>query len=250
MTKNQIEVAQKHEIEQMKIFGYKKSNTTFIHDEMEHINRHFKSESLDLVISNCVVNLAEDKELILQHIYNSLKPGGEFYFSDVYADRRVPNEIKKNKILYGECLGGALYDKDFERMARRVGFGDPRIMSSSSIIIDDHETEELVENIKFYSKTYRLWKIDGLEDACEDYGHMAIYRGGIPYAPFYFELDDGHAFEKNKPERVCGNTALMISKSRFSKYFEIIGDFSEHFGLFEDCGAESSDADNSAGGCC
>jgi len=250
MTKNQIQVAQKHETEQMNIFGYKEPNTTFIHDEMEHINRHFEKESLDLVISNCVINLAEDKELILRHIFNALKPGGEFYFSDVYADRRVPEKISQNKILYSECLGGALYYKDFERIARKVGFGDPRIMSSSSISIKNGDIEDLVGNIRFNSITYRLWKIEGLEDACEDYGHVAVYRGGIPYAPSAFELDGNHIFEKNKPERVCGNTALMISKSRFAKYFELIGDFSEHFGLFEDCSTESSESGNSTGGCC
>ncbi|MCP4134631.1 MAG: radical SAM/Cys-rich domain protein [bacterium] len=252
MTKNQVSVAQKYQDEQMEIFGYSQKNVSFIHDYMESINRHFSNESFDLAISNCVINLAENKGTVLEQIYSSLKFGGEFYFSDVYADRRIPESIAKNEILYGECLGGALYYKDFERLARKTGFTDPRIMSREIITISNPEIEALVENITFYSITYRLWKLEGLEDACEDYGHVVIYRGGIPYSPFKFELDNEHTFYKNKPERVCGNTEKMIRETRFGRYFEIIGDYSEHFGLFEDCGISSAKdgAETSKGSCC
>ena len=208
---------------------------------------------MDLIISNCVIHLAEDKEIVLQKIFNILKQGGEFYFSDVYADRRAPASIAKNEMLYGECLGGALYYKDFERISRRVGCTDPRGISNRKISISNPEIERLVENINFYSITYRLWKLEGLEDACEDYGHVAIYRGGIPFSPFKYELDSDHVFYKDKPERVCGNTAKMLQDTRLNKYFEIIGDFSEHFGAFENCGNQSYERDesnNGLGECC
>ncbi len=52
-------------------------------------------------------------------VYRILKYGGELYFSDIYADRRLPEYLRKNPVLYGECLGGALYLKDFERIARK-----------------------------------------------------------------------------------------------------------------------------------
>ena len=64
-----------------------------------------------------------------------LKPGGELYFSDVYATRRVPDELVKNKVLFGECLSGALYYNDFIRLAHKSGFIDPRLVSSSRIIL-------------------------------------------------------------------------------------------------------------------
>ena len=253
MTENQLEVAKKHIAGQMSIFGYKKKNVEFILDYMENLENHFEKNSLDLVISNCVINLAEDKEVVLRQIFNLLKQGGEFYFSDVYADCRVPASIAKNEILYGECLGGALYYKDFERIARKVGFTDPRVISNRKMAINNPEIERLTENINFYSVTYRLWKLGGLEDACEDYGHIAIYQGGIPFSPFKYELDGEHIFYKNKPERICGNTAKMLQETRFGKYFKIIGDFSQHFGAFEDCGNQSQGCaeDNlSPGVCC
>lgn len=143
-------------------------------------------------------------------------------------------------MLYGECLGGALYWKDFERIARKAGFIDPRVVSKRVIDISNEEIQKCIGSITFYSITYRLWKIQGLEDTCEDYGHVAVYRGGIPESPFMFPLDGDHFFEKDKPERVCGNTALMLSETRFSRYFEVIGSFSQHFGLFQSCNTTTS----------
>lgn len=80
MTANQINIAKKHVNEQMKIFGYEKENVTFIHDTMEKLSSHFRRESLDLITSNCVINLAEDKEIILRQIYDTLKEGGVLLF--------------------------------------------------------------------------------------------------------------------------------------------------------------------------
>ena len=253
MTENQLDVAKKHIEEQMDVFGYTNKNVGFILDYIENLEDHFEKESLDLIISNCVINLVEDKELVLKKIFNILKPGGEFYFSDVYADRRAPEHITKNEILYGECLGGALYYNDFKRIAKRMGFTDPRVVSDRKIDISNPEIEKLVENINFHTITYRLWKLEGLEDACEDYGHVAVYRGDISFSPFKFELDREHVFYKNRPVSVCGNTAKMPKETRFGKYFEIIGDFSEHFGAFEDCGNVSSESTEnvySQGRCC
>ena len=255
MTEQQIQIAQKYEKDQHIRFGYKKANTRFINDYMENIGKYFQPGSLDLVISNCVINLAEDKEMVLKQIFDALKYGGEFYFSDVYVDRRLPEEIRKHHVLYGECLGGALYYKDFERISRKAGFSDPRVMSSREIEITDPKIQNLVGNAKFYSTTNRLWKLNGLEDACEDYGHIAIYKGGFPESLLKLQLDNEHIFEKNKPERVCGNTALMLSKTRLKDYFQVIGDFTEHFGLFEICGTSvSENGKNESGpnscGCC
>lgn len=247
MTEEQIRVAERYIDYHTKKFGYKKPNVMFIHDYIENLDRHFGEDSLDIIISNCVINLMEDKEGVLRQIYRILKDGGEFYFSDIYADRRLPLEIRRDPVLYGECLGGALYWKDFERLARKAGFSDPRIVSKRVIEINNPEIQKLIANVTFYSITYRLWKIKGLEDSCEDYGHVTEYRGGIKESPFKFMLDSVHIFEKGRPERVCGNTALMLSKTRFSKYFEIIGTFEKHFGLFNSCSDQVKKEDKSIG---
>ncbi len=176
MTKNQIAVADKYVDKQTETFGYRRPNVKFILDYIENLSEHFGKESLDVVTSNCVINLAEDKEIILQKVYEVLKFGGEMYFSDVYADRRVQKSIALDPVLRGECLGGALYYRDFETIAKKAGFADPRIVSRKFINIDNPRIKDMVGNIQFYSITYRLWKLKDLDDACEDYGHIAVLQ--------------------------------------------------------------------------
>jgi hypothetical protein len=117
-------------------------------------------------------------------------------------------------------------------------------VSKRVVHISNEEIKKLVGNITFYSITYRLWKIEGLEDACEDYGHVAVYRGGIPESPFTLPLDGEHIFEKDKPERVCGNTSRMLSETRFAPYCEVIGGFALHFGPFGSRSAPRSQEQN------
>ncbi len=250
MTRNQIDIANKYINHHTKIFNYQKPNVSFILDDIEKIEKHIKKNSIDLVTSNCVINLIEDKESVLESVFSILKNGGEFYFSDVYSDRRIPLVLKNNEVLYGECLGGALYHKDFIQMSIRVGFSDPRIVKIREIEITNKKVKAVTGNIKFYSITYRLWKIIELEDACEDYGHIAIYRGGIKESPFSYTLDKEHIFEKDKPVRVCGNSARMLSNTRLSSFFEIIGTFEQHFGAFEDCSTDDRKENNLISGCC
>ena len=235
MTENQISVAKKYQKDQTSRFEYDKVNTNFIHDYIENIDKHFEPNSMDIVTSNCVINLLEDKEDILQKVFKLLKNGGEFYFSDVYANRRLSKEVREHKVFHGECLGGALYVNDFIRYAKEAGFVEPRMVSSKEIEIVDEEMKNVAGNVRFFSITYRLWKIEGLDTQCEDYGQSAIYKGDIKESELEFELDANHLFEKGRPEHVCKNTADMLSKTRYKDYFEIIGDTSTHFGEFTGC---------------
>jgi len=258
MTEEQLEVANRHLPSQMERFGYQKINVTFHKGYIEDLKSMGLPDShFDIVISNCVVNLSPDKDSVLKEVYRVLKEGGEFFFSDVYSDRRLPQWAKKDPVLLGECLGGALYWKDFERMARRTGFFDPRVVSSNRINLHDKEIIEKIGFAQFCSVTYRLFKLPQLEDACEDYGQVAKYKGTIEESPHQFALDDHHIFTKDKLMLVCSNTALMLSKTRFKKHFEIIGDLSTHHGLFTGCsetplikGDVKTQSGFTPGGCC
>jgi len=97
-------------------------------------------------------------------------------------------------------------------------------------------------NARFVSRTFRAFKLGALiEDRCEDYGQVATYRGGIAEQPAAFVLDDHHRFEALRPMLVCGNTAAMLQKSRYGRWFEVQGDRSRHHGLFP-CGPVSGPA--------
>ncbi|NOQ49473.1 MAG: methyltransferase type 11, partial [Nitrosomonadaceae bacterium] len=166
-----------------------------------------------------------------------LKDGGEFYFSDVYADRRVPNSVRNDPVLYGECLGGALYWNDLLRLAYRQGFTDPRLITDQPLTITNSELASRIGNLRFFSATYRLFKLEGLETSCEDYGQAVIYSGNIPEHTDRFVLDKHHNIEAGKVFPVCGNTWRMLHDTRFATHFNFVGDFTRHFGIFPSCGS-------------
>jgi hypothetical protein len=141
----------------------------------------------------------------LSEAWRVLADGGEFYFSDVYCDRRLPEDIRAHPVLLGECLGGAMYVEDFRRLCVRTGFTDPRVLEGHEIEVLDPALRELLGEAKFYSITYRLFKVPGrLESICEDYGQYVVYKGTIDGHPHAYSLDDHHRIEKNKPFLVCG----------------------------------------------
>ncbi len=254
MTPEQLDVARAHQGWHAEKFGF--SNVEFIEGDIEQLGRlALAPASFDVIVSNCVINLVEDKEAVFRAARVLLKPGGEFYFSDVYADRRLPEGLRHDPVAQGECLGGALYWNDFLNIARRAGFADPRLVTDRPLAINNANLREKLAPAEFYSATYRLFNIDGLEPACEDYGQAAIYKGGIPHSESAFALDKHHFIEKSRAFPVCGNTYRMLNESRFAPFFEFIGDWSAHYGIFPGCGVASPfegtmTGDAASGACC
>jgi len=251
MTTEQIETAKKYQEEQRKRFGYKRSNVKLLQGYIEDLKSlGIEDNSVDVVISNCVINLSPSKEQVFKEIYRVLRPGGELYFADIFVDRRIPESFGSDPALRGECLSGAMYVEDYRRLMAKVGWADFRYTKIRNIAFDNDEVEEKLGFATFSSRTVRAFKLDDLEDICEDYGQIAVYNGSIPNHPHYFDLDDHHRFFTNKPMLVCGNTASMLSKTRYAKAFKVIGDRSIHFGAFEKCGNNEIVTDKSSGSCC
>lgn len=249
MTENQLAVALKYTDYHMDKFGFSKPNVTFHQGYIEDLRSlGMADNSVDVVISNCVINLSPNKEAVFREIFRVLKPGGELYFSDVFTGKRVPENLTSDPILLGECLGGAMYIEDFRRMLRKVGFLDYRIVTKGAITLNDLEVQRKVGMVDFYSITVRTFKCD-FEDICEDYGHVAYYKGSIVDSPHFFVLDDHHIFKRGQPVPVCGNTAKMLLESHYRQHFRVEGDFSTHYGAF-DCSQAFSKEQVQTGGCC
>ena len=254
MTPEQIEVAQRHREAVADALGHDAPTTDFRLGVIEDLGAvGIEDASVDVVISNCVLNLAPDKAAAFREITRVLRTGGELYVSDVFVDRRLPDEIRQDPVLVGECLGGALYTEDFRRLMADLGWADVRTVAESPIEVEDPALADRLGTARFVSRTIRAFKLPQLiEDRCEDYGQVAIYRGGVEGQRHAFRLDDHHLFERDRPMLVCGNSAAMVQDTRYGRFFEVLGDRSTHFGLFDCAPAPAAgDAEAACGpGCC
>jgi SAM-dependent methyltransferase len=237
MTPEQLAVAREHEEFHRTQFGYATSNVRFVEGYIERLeDLALAPGSFDVIVSNCVVNLATDKFAVLAGAARLLRQGGEMYFADIYSDRRVPEHVRTHPVLYGECLGGAQYWNDFLDRARAAGFHDPRLVADRGVSVTEPALAAALGPVRCFSATYRLFKLDGLESQCEDYGQAVRYRGTISGQPDRFVLDKHHEIETGKVFPVCGNTWRMLHDTRFGTHFDFIGDFSRHYGVFAGCG--------------
>ncbi|XP_041851106.1 arsenite methyltransferase [Melanotaenia boesemani] len=202
-----------------KKFGHEKPNVTFVQGYMEKLNEAgIQKDSVDVVISNCVICLCPDKKTVLQQAYDVLKEGGEFYFSDMYASSIIPAQMKQDPVLWGEGMGGSLFWKDFIPLALGVGFSTPYLVSASLIEVHNSELKAKAGDIKYASGTYRLFKLPN----CPVMSSASVtYKGTVAEFPDQLDFDSSHCFQKDKAVEVNGEMAAILQCSRFSKDFQI-----------------------------
>src|ERR1041385_3851492 len=111
------------------------SNVEFIKGTIEAIP--LPDCSVDVVISNCVINLSADKDAVLREAFRVLKPGGRFAVSDVVVRGEVPAEIRRNMELWIGCIAGALEEREYAAKLRAAGFADVEVETLSIYKIDD-----------------------------------------------------------------------------------------------------------------
>jgi len=113
----------------------KVTNVEFLKGELEHVP--LPDGVVDVIISNCVVNLSADKDRALAEAFRVLKPGGRFAVSDVVVRGEVPAGVRKNVELWIGCLAGAMEEKEFEARLEKAGFTDVSITPTRIYTIDD-----------------------------------------------------------------------------------------------------------------
>jgi arsenite methyltransferase len=97
-------------------------NVEFLKGEIENIP--LPDNSVDVIVSNCVVNLSADKDRVLREAFRVLKPGGRFAISDVVVRGEVPEEVRRNVELWAGCVAGALQDTEYRDKLAAAGFED------------------------------------------------------------------------------------------------------------------------------
>ena len=159
-------------------------------------------DSVDLVVSNCVLNLVSDdqKQALIREVYRVVRPGGRIAISDIVSDAAVPAHLKADGELWSGCISGAFQEQAFLAAFLEAGFEYVCINSWSG------PPWRVVEDIEFRSVTVTAMKPEGRE--CLDRGHAVIYRG--PFS--YVRDDDGHEFPRGERMAVCERTFRQLTQ--------------------------------------
>lgn len=170
------------------------------------------TDSVDVVVSNCVLNLVEPgaKPQLFREIFRVLKKGGRAVISDIVADEDVPAHLQNDHELWSGCISGALTEEGFLQAFAEAGFYGIEILKF------DREPWRTVEGIEFRSVTVQAYK--GKQGPCFERNQAVIYRG-----PFREVLDDdGHRMERGVRYAVCDKTYNLYKKEPYAAFFDFV----------------------------
>lgn len=164
------------------------------------------SDSMDAVVSNCVLNLVrnEDRRQLFAEVFRVLKRGGRAIISDIVSDEDVPAHLQNDPNLWSGCISGAFREDQFLEAFEQAGFYGLEIVSRQQ------EPWAVVEGIEFRSLTVRAWK--GKEGPCLDRKQAVIYQG-----PWKAVVDDdGHRLLRGQRMAVCDKTFRIYTSGPYA----------------------------------
>ncbi len=167
-----------------------------------------ETKSVDLITSNCVINLSPDKRRVFSEMWRVLRDHGRIVVSDVVSAGEIPDHIRNDKQLLGECIAGSLPEYRFLSYLEQAGFYGLEVLNKTYW--------KSVDKVDFYSVTVRGYKFEKTS-GCVYIGQYAVYRG-----PFKVIIDEeGHVFPRNQPVEVCTDTAQKLSRDPYGGMFTI-----------------------------
>ena len=128
-------------------------NVEFRLGEIE--NLPVEDESVDAIISNCVINLAPDKSKVFQEAYRVLKPKGRLTISDIVSEGAFPDEIKNDPDAWAGCIAGALEQQEYLEKVKEAGFENVQVLSSKEFYIEGEESQALTKLLSITVKAYK-----------------------------------------------------------------------------------------------
>ncbi len=170
------------------------------------------SDSIDVVVSNCVLNLVEpkSKRQLFDEIFRVLKKGGRAVICDIVSDEPASEEMQNDPELWSGCISGALTEEGFLQAFEHAGFYGIQILKR------DAQPWRTVQGIEFRSVTIEAFK--GKQGECFERNQAVIYRG-----PFKEVLDDdNHRVERGKRYAVCDKTYNLYKKAPYREFFEFV----------------------------
>jgi MoaA/NifB/PqqE/SkfB family radical SAM enzyme/SAM-dependent methyltransferase len=231
MTDRMLEVANRNRARVAENLGY--DTVEFRKGFLERIP--VEEASVDLITSNCVINLSPDKRSVFSEMWRILKDHGRIVVSDIVSDRPTPPHIKVNPQLWGECLAGALTEEEFLAELERAGFYGLEVLKKTYW--------KEVEGYPFYSVTVRGYK-HAKKAGCVYIGQKAVYRG-----PFKTVMDEeGHLFPRDIAIEVCTDTASKLRNAPYAAHFTVTDPDQEKIEIPSVAATQSSQ--NCGPGCC
>ena len=228
MTDEMLKVANASKTEVARNLGYE--NVEFKKGFLEEIP--LDNKTVDLITSNCVINLSPDKRKVFTEMNRVLKDHGRIVVSDIVSERDIPQNISGNGELLGECIAGALTETKFLSYLEQTGFYGIEILSKTYW--------KSVLDIDFYSVSVRAYKFEKTA-GCVFIGQHAVYKG--PYK--YIIDEEGHVFPRNQAVEVCTDTAEKLQAAPYTGAFTIL-EPGEDAGASNSCTPEG----NGNGSCC
>ena len=202
MTDEMLEVACRNKQSVAESLGY--DVVEFRRGYLERIP--VESKTVDLVTSNCVVNLSPDKQKVFREMWRVLKDNGRLVISDIVSEERLPVHLRVNRMLWGECMAGALTEEEFLTYLEQSGFYGLQVLKKTYW--------KEVEGYRFFSVTTRGYKFEK-SSGCVFEGQWAIYLG-----PQKAVIDEeGHLFPRNEAIEVCTDTASKLTSPPYQGSF-------------------------------
>ncbi len=181
-------------------------------DELRKSQPLVADDSIDVVVSNCVLNLVDDrlKKQMFTEIFRVLKRGGRAVISDIVSDEPPPDHMRNNPHLWSGCISGAMTEAGFLAAFEEAGFYGINVLNL------DQTPWQTVEGIEFRSMTIEAYK--GKEGPCLDRNQAVIYKG-----PFKSVLDDdGHRLDRGERMAVCEKTFNIYSSEPYRQHFDLV----------------------------
>ena len=208
MTDTMLAIARKNAPVVAANLGYPASNVEFrkgMADEMP-----VTDGTVDLIISNCVINLAPDKRKVFREMFRVAKPGGRFTISDIVADQSVPQYLVYDAEKWGNCLSGALTLTDYISGMMGVGFLGIHLVNASPW--------QVIDGVHFFSVTLAGYKLPASLPQSDI--HYATLRG--PFSRVVDELGTTHL--RGVPQPITRDGVCLLSQAPLASHFVLSSD--------------------------
>lgn len=203
MTDEMLALARAHAPTVAGNLGYMDSNVEFLKGQAEAMP--VEDEIVDLIVSNCVINLAPNKSSVFREMFRVLKPGGRFSISDIVADQTIPHYLVHDRKKWGDCLSGALPFHEYWNGLRQAGFRD---IHQVSIV-----PWRVIDGIHFLSVTLSGYKMTPITSTSFPF---AILKG--PFSLVKDELE--RTYRRGIPQPLDDKTSALLHMPFYEKLFD------------------------------